>query len=298
MMLRCKMNKLWIIILGILLSGCQLPIILDSHGMIGKQELKLLILAVGLMLIVVIPVIFMVIIFAWKFRHTNTKAKYLPDFHHSYIIEFVVWFIPIVIIGILATITWITTHQLDPYKPIANNNRPLVIEAVALDWKWLFIYPEQNIATVNFIAIPTNQPIEFRITADAPMNGFQIPQLGTQIYAMAGMQTVVHLVADTPGDYFGRSTNYSGAGFSGMEFTARAFSVNDFNKWIADVRQSNVALTANEYEQLALPSMNNPITLYNKVQPHLYENIIMQFMMPDMNDLSVDHIDMLKNMAM
>lgn len=279
----------------LLLTGCDTPIVLNSKGSVGVREVQLIHDAVLLMLIVVVPVIIMTIVFAWKFRAGNKKAYYAPNFHHSNAIEAAVWFIPIMIILVLATITWRTTHDLDPYKPIESNNKPLTIEVVALDWKWLFIYPEQNIATVNFVEFPADRPISFKITADAPMNAFQIPQLGGQIYAMAGMQTKLHLIANEPGDYFGRAVNYSGRGFSGMQFVARATSDEDFGKWVKSIQQGKDKLSADEYKRLAAPSEDDPVKTYSSVQTHLFDNIIMKFMMPGMDDLSVDHSGMQMN---
>ncbi|MDQ5921440.1 MAG: cytochrome o ubiquinol oxidase subunit [Pseudomonadota bacterium] len=242
------------------------------------------------MLIVVIPVIIMTFVFAWKFRAGNKKADYAPNFHHSNAIEAAVWFIPIVIILVLATITWRTTHELDPYKPVeVNGVEPITIQVVALDWKWLFIYPKQNIALVNFVEFPVNTPVSFRVTADAPMNAFQIPQLGGQIYAMAGMQTKLHLIAKESGDYFGRSVSYSGRGFSGMEFVARAVSKSDFDQWVEKVRQSKQTLSAQEYKELSMPSEDNPVAEYSSVQKDLFDNIIMKFMMPGHDDLTSQH---------
>jgi cytochrome o ubiquinol oxidase subunit 2 len=292
------MNKKLAVILSLglllLLSGCDLPIVIDSKGTIGEQEVRLVRDAILLMLIVVVPVIIMTVVFAWKYRASNKRAHYAPNFHHSNVIEAAVWFIPIMIILVLATITWRTTHELDPYQPleIPNTNKPITIEAVALDWKWLFIYPEQNIASVNLVEFPVNTPVNFKITADAPMNAFQIPQLGGQIYAMAGMQTKLHLISDTPGDYFGRAVNFSGAGFSGMQFVARVSTQADFDKWVISVKSSPDKLSGDEYKKLAAPSENNPVKTYGEVQPHLFENIIMKFMMPGMDDLNVDHSNM------
>ena len=275
------------------LIGCDTPIAMNPKGPIGMQEMQLVKEAILLMLIVVIPVIFMTFLFAWKYRSGNKQAKYTPDFHHSSKIEIVVWTVPVIIITILALITWKTTHELDPYKPIViPNKNPITIEVVALDWKWLFIYPEQNIASVNFVQFPIDTPINFKITADAPMNGFHIQQLGTQVYAMAGMQTQLHLVASEVGNYFGRSTNYSGHGFSGMQFVAKASSETDFNLWVNNAKQSANHLSADEYKKLSLPSEDNQVKIYSQVQPQLYKNIIMKFMMPGMDDLSEDHSDM------
>ena len=289
------MNKKLAVILSLglllLLSGCNLPIVIDSKGVIGTEEVRLVRDAILLMLIVVVPVIIMTVVFAWKFRASNKRAHYAPNFHHSNAIEAAVWFIPIIIILVLGTITWRTTHELDPYKPLeVEKAKPAItIEAVALDWKWLFIYPEQNIASVNLVEIPVNTPVNFKITADAPMNAFQIPQLGGQIYAMAGMQTKLHLISDTPGDYFGRAVNFSGEGFSGMQFVARVSTQADFDNWVSSVKSNPNTLNSDEYKKLAQPSANNPVTTYGNVVPHIFENIIMKFMMPGMDNLDQDH---------
>lgn len=277
----------------LLLSGCDHLIVLDPKGAVGAEEKKLILTAVGLMLIVVIPVIIMTLVFAYKYRASNPNLEYDPDFHHSNKIEVVVWTVPIIIIAILGTITWHTTHTLDPYRPLNEPGKPITIQVVALDWKWLFIYPEQNIATVNLVEFPVDRPVEFRVTADAPMNAFQIPQLGGQIYAMAGMQTKLHLIANEAGDYFGRSVNISGRGFSGMQFVARAVPQDSFDKWVQEVKQGANALSANEYYQLVKPSEDDPVKLYSSVQPNLFNNIIMKFMMPGMEDLSADHSSMM-----
>ena len=274
------------------LASCNTPIVLDPKGAIGIQEKDLVIDALLLMSIVVIPVIIMTMFFAWKYRASNPKATYAPNWHHSNILEVFVWGIPVVIILVLGTITWRTTHSLDPYKPLQSNKKPLQIEVVALDWKWLFIYPEQNIATVNFIEFPVDTPISFSLTSDAPMNGFQIAQLGTQIYTMAGMKTKLQLIANEAGDYSGRSTNYSGGGFSDMTFVARATTDADFNTWVQSVKNVGNTLDANTYYTLEKPSYADPVTAYASVQNHLFDNIIMKFMMPNMDDLSADHSNM------
>lgn len=274
------------------LPGCNTPIMLDPKGALGIAENKLMIDCVLLMLIIVVPVIIMTLFFAWKYRASNTKTIYSPHWHHSNIVEFFVWGIPIAIVLVIATITWRSTHALDPYKPLQSNKKPIEIQVVALDWKWLFIYPEQNIATVNFVEFPVDTPVSFKLTSDAPMNGFQIVQLGTQIYTMAGMKTRLQLIADETGDYSGRSTNYSGSGFSGMTFVARVTTDADFATWVESVKHSGGTLDANTYYTLEKPSDNNPVTTYASVQNHLFDNIIMKFMMPNMDDLSVDHSNM------
>ena len=275
--------------LVMLLTGCKDLIVLNPKGPVGAQEMDLIKLAIGLMLLVIVPVIIMTFVFAYKYRESNPNAIYDPEFYHSSKIEVIVWGIPIIIILILAAVTWRTTHSLDPYKPLDESSKPITIQVVALDWKWLFIYPEQNIATVNFVEFPVNKEVAFRLTSDAPMNAFQIPQLGGQIYAMAGMQTKLHLLANEPGDYFGRAVNISGRGFSGMQFTARAVSDDDFAQWVSTVKASPKALSAEEYYQLAKPSEDNPVSVYSSVQANLFNNIMMKFMMPGMDDLSVDH---------
>jgi cytochrome o ubiquinol oxidase subunit 2 len=267
----------------LLLSGCN-AIVLNPKGIIGEKENDLIFDALLLMSIVVIPVIIMTFVFAWKYRASNKKAIYAPKWHHSNAIEAFVWGVPIMIILVLATITWRTTHELDPYKPLNEAGvEPINIEVVALDWKWLFIYPEQNIASVNLVEFPVNVPVHFILTSgDTPMNAFHIPQLGTQIYAMAGMKTHLHLIADERGDYFGRAVNINGKGFSGMQFVARASSMNDFNNWVASVKQSSPELSVDAFKELSKPSEDNPVTTYSAVAEHLFDRLVMSFMMPNM----------------
>ncbi|MCK9344872.1 MAG: ubiquinol oxidase subunit II [Candidatus Pacebacteria bacterium] len=254
--------------------------IFNPKGSIAASEMNLIMTAIGLMLIVVIPVFIMLATFAWRYRAGNTKAKYTPDWHENKTLEIIWWTIPGIIITILATITWTSSHTLDPFKPLDSSVKPITIQAVALDWKWLFIYPEQNIASVNLVQFPVGTPVNFQITADAPMNSFWIPQLAGQIYAMAGMSTKLHLVADEAGDYRGMSSNYSGFGFSGMKFIARATSQEEFDQWVNLVRQSPVSLSSEEYAELAQKSRENPVTYYSSVAKDLYGEIIMKFMMP------------------
>ena len=255
--------------------------VLSPHGIIASDERLLLITAVGLMLIVVIPVIILTIVFAWKYRASNTNAKYSPEFSHSTVLEVVWWSIPIVIIGILAVITWVTSHRYDPYRPLDVKTKPIIIQVIALNWKWLFIYPDQNIATVNFVEFPVNVPVRFFITADAPMNSFQIPQLAGQIYAMPGMRTELNLMASQTGDFLGLSANYSGVGFAGMNFIARATSQADFDAWVKKIQRSPGKLTQDAYTQLEQPSENNPQAFYSSISDKdLFNTVIMSFMMP------------------
>ncbi|MGK2946620.1 MAG: cytochrome o ubiquinol oxidase subunit II [Candidatus Malihini olakiniferum] len=264
-----------------LLSGCDMAL-MNPKGQVGLEQRSLILTALGLMLIVVIPVIVMTIAFAWKFRASSTKAKYTPNWSHSNKIEAVVWTVPIIVILILGTITWKTTHSLDPYKPLtyeANSAKPITVEVISLDWKWLFIYPELGIATVNELAFPTNVPVNFKITSDTVMNSFFIPRLGGQIYAMAGMQTKLHLIANEPGKYEGISGGYSGNGFSGMKFTAIATqNQQEFDQWVTIVRASSKTLKSmEEFNSLAKPSQFHPVEYFSSLQPELFKNLIHKF---------------------
>ncbi|QAU23155.1 ubiquinol oxidase subunit II [Dyella sp. M7H15-1] len=263
--------------LAVFLSGCNLEV-LSPKGDVGMQEKSLILIATGLMLLVVIPVIAMTLIFAWRYRASNTKATYAPKWSHSTAIEAVVWTVPCIIIAILATITWKTTHQLDPYKPLAHHAKPITIQAVSMDWKWVFIYPEYGVASVNELAFPANVPVNFQITSDSVMNAFFIPQLGSQIYAMAGMETKLHLIANEPGIYAGLSSNYSGAGFSDMHFNAIATSQQGFADWIDKAKASQLSLDEHAYHALTQASEKVPVTYYTHVKPGLFNDIIAQYM--------------------
>jgi len=260
-----------------LLSGCHYSV-LDPKGQIAADEKSLIITSTLLMLIVVIPVIVLTLWFAWKYRASNTSATYLPNWSYSHRIEAVVWAVPCAIVLVLGVLTWKTTHQLDPFRPIDSKVKPMTIEVVSLDWKWLFIYPEQHIATVNEIQFPAGTPVNFKITSDTVMNVFFIPQLGSQIYAMAGMQTQVNLIADEPGVYDGLSTNFSGAGFPDMKFTATASSQADFDAWVAKVKASPNKLSLDNYGELAKPSSKDPVKYFSTVEPVLFAAVLDKYM--------------------
>lgn len=269
----------------LLLSGCHWAI-LDPQGSVGLQEKNLIIYTlVGLSVFVVAPVIIATIAFAWHFRASNTKAKYRPDFNHSTIIEIFSWGGPCVIVAILGVVTWISSHQLDPYKPLPApaGVTPIDVDAIALDWKWLFVYPAQHIAAVNELAMPVGTPVNFHITSATVMNAFFIPKLGTQIYAMGGMQTAVHLVADHPGTYRGLSSNFSGDGFSGMNFQAIATDQAGFKAWVQKVRQSSLVLNAQTYAALAKPTSYVKPIYYGAVQGDIFAEQIAAFMGPKMS---------------
>lgn len=281
-MLRCNINRALTsasLVLGaVVLSGCQMAV-MDPKGPVGMQEKDLIILAMLLMLIPVVPVIFMTLWFAWRYRASNTKATYAPDFEHSNRIEAVVWAIPTLIILALGAVTWVSTHALDPHKPVAPHAskpdaRPIEVEVVSLDWKWLFIYPQYNIASVNELALPVGTPVHFKLTSATVMNSFFIPQLGSQIYTMTGMQTQLSLRADEVGTYDGISANYSGEGFAGMKFQARAMSDADFAAWVATARSAPATLDGAAYASLAQPGLSGKPVFYTAPDPTLFHNIL------------------------
>ncbi|HEY2047714.1 MAG TPA: ubiquinol oxidase subunit II [Caulobacteraceae bacterium] len=262
------------------LGGCARAHVelLEPAGDIGSQERKLILLALGIMLCVVIPVIILTLAFAWRYRASNTRATYAPNWSHSNAIEAVVWSIPCVIVLFLAVLIWKTTHTLDPYRPLDSKVKPVRVEVVAMNWKWLFIYPDYGIATVNQLPIPTNTPINFAITSDGIMNSFFIPQLGSQVYAMAGMQTQLHLIANKPGSYAGLSSAFSGPGFSDMHFQAVAMSPDKFAAWTKQARATPAALDGPGLAQLEQPSIKVPPATYGRVAPGLFAGIVDQFM--------------------
>jgi cytochrome o ubiquinol oxidase subunit 2 len=257
--------------------------LLHPAGTIGRQERNLIVFTLLLSLVVVVPTFFMLFYFAWKYRDTNPrkdKVNYQPEWDHSKLFESIWWLIPGALIALLSVITWTSSHHLDPYKPIASAQKPLKVQVVAMNWKWLFIYPKQHVATVNYLEIPAKRPVHFYLTGDAPMNMFWVPRLGSQIMVMAGMRTQLHLEADHPGSFDGWSSNISGHGFAGMHFTAHAASPDDFRAWVASAQSSSKALTMKSYEQLARPSTYNPKTVYADVQPELFHHVIMSYMQP------------------
>jgi cytochrome o ubiquinol oxidase subunit 2 len=250
----------------------------DPKGDIGMQEKHLILLALGLMLLVVIPVILLTLYFAWRYRESNKSATYAPKWAHSTAIEVIVWTIPCVIVAILALVIWRTAHSLDPSQPIESQTKPVRVEVVALNWKWLFIYPDYGVASVNQLAIPVDTPISFALTAESLMNSFFIPQLGSQIYAMSGMRTRLNLIANEPGIYAGQSSAFSGPGFSDMHFNTLATSRADFDAWIARAKQSPLSLDKAAYEALEKPSQKNPVAVYARVTPGLFDQVVGQYM--------------------
>lgn len=249
--------------------------LLNPKGLIAEKQSHLMLISTLLMLIVVIPVFLLTLYISIKYRAGNKKASYTPEWDHSYLAESVWWGFPCVIIAILSFIAWKSSHELDPYKPLESNKKPLTIQVVALQWKWLFLYPEQKIAALNFIQFPKDTPINFEITSDAPMNSFWIPELGGQIYAMPGMKTKLHLIADTVGEFRGSSANLSGEGFSSMVFVAKASTEEDFESWLKNIDASQI-LDVSEYNELAKPSVNTPKSFYKLNNDTLFNWIVMK----------------------
>jgi cytochrome o ubiquinol oxidase subunit 2 len=265
----------WLVLCAaVLVSSCRQAGVLDPRGPIASQELLLLINSTAIMLVVVVPVILATLGFAWWYRSSNPRAGRSPDESFEGRIEFVVWSIPALIVILLGGVIWIGSHQLDPRAPIPADTKPLQVEVVALDWKWLFIYPDQGIAAVNQLVIPARTPVHFRLTSATVMNSFFIPQLGSQIYTMGGMTTHLNLLADEPGEYPGFSANFSGDGFAEMRFIAKAVPAGDFNAWVTQVRGTGSALDDAAYAELVKPSEAVPPRTYRSVEPNMFERII------------------------
>jgi cytochrome o ubiquinol oxidase subunit 2 len=264
-----------------LLGGCSDMVLFDPKGPVGDTERFIITAAFILMLLVVIPVIVMALWFTWRYRESSTKEhNYAPKWSYSGKIELAIWVIPLVIVTALGTLIWNTTYRLDPHNPIDSTAEPVNIEVVSLDWKWLFIYPDENIAIVNQLVFPVGVPLNFRITSDTVMTSFFIPQLGSQIYAMAGMQTRLHLLADEPGTYLGQNQQFSGSGYAHMNFKATAVSPGEFAAWLKTLRQSPEKLDRMRYEELLKPTSGYPVTPFSSVAPGLFDSIIGKYSTP------------------
>ena len=273
-----KLNKLIVVlVMACSLSACDF-LLFDPKGPIAAEQMELIILSFLVMMIVVVPVIFMTFWFSIKYRdRVESTSEYLPNWEHSNKIEAIVWSVPLIIIAVLGVITYQTSFSLDPRQALASDKDTLRIQVVALDWKWLFIYPEQEIATVNEVALPVDTPVEFLITSDTVMNSFFVPQLGSMIYAMAGMENQLYLVADQAGEYRGMSANYSGFGFSGMKFKALAKSDADFDQWVSDIKALQSPLDQETYSQLSDKTKDHPVEHYSSVHPLMFNRIIEKY---------------------
>lgn len=254
--------------------------ILNPKGTIAAEQKRLIIFGSLLSLTVVVPVFIMTFWIVWKYRASNTRAKYRPDWDHSVVYETIWWVVPTILISILSVVAWRSSYALDPFKGISSDVPPVRIQVIALEWKWLFIYPQQNVASVNQMQIPLNTPIELEITSDAPMNSLWVPQLGGQIYAMAGMSTHLHLMATEKGIYEGSSANISGEGFAGMRFKVSADTNEKFIGWVKDSKKSGVNLSLDVYNKLSQPSKDAEPFRYASYENGLYDRVVMKYLSP------------------
>ena len=262
---------------------------LDPAGDVARQQRDLLATSTALMLVIIVPVLALIGVFAWRYRASNRAASYDPDWDHSTHLELAIWAAPLTIVICLGALTWAGTHLLDPYRPLSrvrpgaaapSNGAPLDVEVVALDWKWLFLYPQYGVASVNELAAPVGRPIRFHITASSVMNSFYIPTLAGQIYAMPGMETRLNAVIDRTGAFRGFSANYSGAGFSGMRFTFRSLDGPGFERWVAAARLGGEPLDRARYVALARPSENTPTLRFAHVDAGLWTAIVNRCVLP------------------
>ncbi|RDL48746.1 Cytochrome bo(3) ubiquinol oxidase subunit 2 [Ensifer sp. M14] len=284
------------------LAGCDM-VVMSPSGDIAAQQRDLIVVSTILMLIIIVPVLFLTLFFAWRYRQSNTAAKYDPEWHHSTGLEVVIWSAPLAIIIALGAVTWISTHKLDPYRPLdrldANRPvpadiKPLTVEVVALDWKWLFFYPDYGIATVNEMAAPVDVPINFKLTASSVMNSFYVPALAGMIYTMPGMQTRLHAVINKKGEYEGLSSNYSGDGFSHMRFKFHGLDQGGFDQWVARVKSNGTMLNRDAYLKLEKPSTKEPVRYFSSVEDGLFEAVLNMCVRPGqmcMRDMM--HIDLM-----
>ena len=274
-----KVRSAAIAALALLAGGCERMVVLNPKGPIADAERGLMIDAFVVMMIVVVPIIVMVFLFALRYR-AGRNARYEPTWAYSARVDAFVWLVPALIVIAVAVLLWRTTHKLDPYREIASDKPALDVQVVAQDWKWLFIYPEQGVASVNQLAIPTGRPVSLRITSDTVMNSFYVPALAGQIYAMAGMQTRLQILADKPGKFVGRNTQYSGGGFSDQFFEVLATTPAEFDAWVAKAKQSPDKLDPPTYARLAEKSRLNPVVHYSAVEPRLFDKIIEKYAGP------------------
>lgn len=275
----------WMGLLGAIfaLSGCSHLVVMSPFGDIAQQQSDLIVTATVLMLLIIVPVIALTLLFAWRYRASNTEATYAPDWDHSTKLELLIWGAPLLIIIALGTVTWISTHKLDPYRPLDRidasrpvpaDMKPLVVEVVSMDWKWLFFYPELGIATVNELAAPVDRPIMFKLTSSNVMNTFYVPALAGMIYTMPGMETKLHAVINKAGVYDGMSAHYSGSGFSGMRFKFHGLSNADFDQWVAANKANGETLDRTEYLKLDQPSEYVPVRRFAVVDPELFHAVV------------------------
>lgn len=282
-------NKFLIGLLAVVIGVIGIVIVLANEnalvvhpkGIVAKHILELIIANIVLMLLIIVPTYILLFVVVWKYCLKKESAKYDPDHTYGPMGELIMWGLPSIIVVVMAIVTWNATHKLNPYKPIESDLKPISVEVVAIDWKWLFIYPELGIATLNYLHIPANTPIHFKLTADhSPMNSFWIPQLSGQIYSMTGMTTQLHLMANEPGEYVGRAVEINGEGYAGMTFTVKSSDQSDFEDWIKLVKNSPHHLTDDFYKDLVQPAVNKSVILFSEVEKDLFQKIIQKYMYP------------------
>ncbi len=288
-----RLNPLWVgLIIFLLLTELSLIIwgvlqdknvaLFNPKGLIAHEQHSIMVFTVAVLLVIAIPTMFLIFFIAWKYRESNPKTLHATKTQHGKSLVLSMWLIPTVVMLVLASVMWSATHRLVPQKTIAADAKPLRIQVISLRWKWLFIYPEQKIATVNFVQIPVNTPVTFEMTADeAPMSSFWIPNLGGQLYTMTSHVNRLNLIADTSGDYPGSSAEINGVGFAGMKFTARAGNAENFDQWVQEVKRSPEVLDAAAYQNLLKPSEHNPAAFYSVFEPDLYAKVISKYEGPE-----------------
>ena len=262
----------------LLLAGCG-PSVLDPKGPVGEAQRSILIGAVVIMLVIVVPTIIATLAFAWWFRASNHRARYLPTWNHSGRIELLVWGVPMLTIMLLGGVAWVGSHELDPFKPLPSDKAPLEVQVVSLDWKWLFIYPAQGVASVNRLVIPAGVPVHFSLTSASVMNAFFVPQLGSMIYTMNGMSNTLWLQADRPGTFHGLSSHYSGDDFAKMHFNVDSMPEAEFQAWVEQTRGAGPALDRESYARLAVQNTVPPST-FRAVEHGFYEQVVRQEVPP------------------
>jgi cytochrome o ubiquinol oxidase subunit II len=271
-----------------LVGGCDL-VVMNPAGDVARQQADLILWSTGLMLLIIVPVMVLTVVFAWRYRAANKDAEYKPDWDHSTGLELIIWSAPLLIIIALGALTWVATHTLDPYRPIGRlapgravpqGQQPLEVQVVSLDWKWLFIYPEQGIATVNELVLPTDRQVRFRLTSSSVMNTFYVPAMAGMIYTMPGMETKLHAVLNRSGRFDGMSANYSGRGFSEMRFPTLAMDSTGFDRWVAAVKGRGGQLGRAEYLRLEKPSERVPAMRFAAVQPGLFDRVVQMCVRP------------------
>jgi len=262
------------------LAGCGGGGVLDPAGPVGAAEKLILFDALAIMLAIVVPTILCILVFAWYYRATNKRAAYTPQWAYSGRLELIVWSIPALVVMFLGGIAWISSHDLDPAKPLSSPHEPLEVDVVALDWKWLFIYPEQHVASINRLVAPVGKPIHLHMTSASVFNVFFVPQLGSEIYAMHGMKTELYLQADRVGKFLGVAAHYSGGGFSDMTFDTSAVSAEKFAEWVRLARADGPKLDEAAYRMLLRQSSNVTPYIYRDVTPGLFDAIVMQHLPP------------------